>query len=43
VQGGILGDFHFDKNGDPTYNPVTVFRIHRGIGTINRVVAPPTT
>ena len=41
VQGGILGDFHFDKNGDPTYNPVTVFRIHRGIGTINRVVAPP--
>jgi branched-chain amino acid transport system substrate-binding protein len=42
VQGGILGDFHFDKNGDPTYNPVTVFRIHRGIGTVNRVVAPPT-
>jgi hypothetical protein len=23
--GGILGDFRFDKNGDPTYNPVTVF------------------
>jgi branched-chain amino acid transport system substrate-binding protein len=42
VHGGILGDFNFDKNGDPTYNPVTVFRIHRGIGTINRVVAPPT-
>jgi branched-chain amino acid transport system substrate-binding protein len=42
VHGGILGDFHFDRNGDPTYNPLTVFRIHRGIGTINRVVAPPT-
>jgi branched-chain amino acid transport system substrate-binding protein len=42
ARGGILGDFHFDKDGDPTYNPVTVFRIHRGIGTINRVVAPPT-
>jgi branched-chain amino acid transport system substrate-binding protein len=40
VQGGILGNFDFDKNGDPTYNPVTVFRIHRGIGTINRVVSP---
>jgi branched-chain amino acid transport system substrate-binding protein len=41
VTGGILGDFHFDKNGDPTYNPVTVFRIHRGMGTIDQVVAPP--
>jgi branched-chain amino acid transport system substrate-binding protein len=42
VHGGILGDFHFDKNGDPTYNPVTVFRIHRGVAKIDRVVSPPT-
>jgi branched-chain amino acid transport system substrate-binding protein len=42
VRGGILGDFRFDRNGDPTYNPVTVFRIHRGVANVDRVVSAPT-
>src|SRR5439155_3645707 len=41
VHGGILGDFRFDQNGDPTVNPATIFRIHHGIGRIDRVVSPP--
>jgi branched-chain amino acid transport system substrate-binding protein len=40
VRGGILGDLSFDRNGDPTLNPVTILRVHRGIGKIDRVVSP---
>jgi branched-chain amino acid transport system substrate-binding protein len=40
VRGGILGDLSFDKNGDPTLNPVTIIRIHRGLGKVDRVVSP---
>lgn len=40
VRGGIIGTFGFDKNGDPTLNPATIFRVHRGVGEMNRVVSP---
>ena len=42
VRNGILGSFRFDRNGDPTLNPVIIFRVHGGRGRLDRVlVAPP--
>jgi branched-chain amino acid transport system substrate-binding protein len=38
---GILGSFRFDRNGDPTLAPVTVFRVQGAHGRVDRVVAPP--
>jgi len=41
VRNGILGSFRFDRNGDPTYNPVIIFRVHAGRGLLDRVLAAP--
>jgi branched-chain amino acid transport system substrate-binding protein len=41
VSSGILGSFRFDRNGDPTLNPVTVFRVVGVKATFNRVVTVP--
>jgi branched-chain amino acid transport system substrate-binding protein len=38
---GILGSFRFDRSGDPTLNPVTVFRAVAGKSKFDRVVTPP--
>lgn len=38
VNGGILGTFRFDRNGDMSPGPVTVYRVKHGHQTINRVV-----
>jgi branched-chain amino acid transport system substrate-binding protein len=38
VNGGILGTFRFDGNGDMSPGPVTIFRVKNGHQTINRVV-----
>jgi branched-chain amino acid transport system substrate-binding protein len=37
VKGGILGTFRFDRNGDMSPGPVTVYRVKHGHQTINRV------
>jgi branched-chain amino acid transport system substrate-binding protein len=39
--GGVLGSFRFDASGDPTTNPVTVFRIEGAKEKLDRVVNPP--
>src|SRR5206468_13081294 len=53
VRGGILGDFHFDADGDFDPSPVTIFRVVRGPrrssthlpdfdgGVVDRVVSVP--
>jgi branched-chain amino acid transport system substrate-binding protein len=53
VRGGILGDFHFDAEGDIDPSPVTIFRVVRGPqrslthlpdfdgGVVDRVVSVP--
>lgn len=38
---GILGSFRFDRSGDSTLNPVTVFRAVEGHSKFDRVVTPP--
>jgi ABC-type branched-subunit amino acid transport system substrate-binding protein len=38
---GILGSFRFDRSGDSTLNPVTVFRAVEGNSKFDRVVTPP--
>lgn len=30
VHDGIVGSFRFDRNGDPTYNPIMIFRVAGG-------------
>ena len=41
VHGGILGDFGFDRNGDMTPSPVTIYRVKHGGQTIDRVLRVP--
>jgi branched-chain amino acid transport system substrate-binding protein len=41
VRNGILGSFRFDRNGDSTYHPVIIFRVHGGRGRLDRVLAAP--
>jgi branched-chain amino acid transport system substrate-binding protein len=51
VQNGLLGTFHFDRNGDTTLNPITILRPERPGGrttimsfsgaAIDRVLTPP--
>ena len=41
VRNGIVGSFSFDRNGDPSFNPTMVFRIHNGKGKLDRVIVPP--
>ena len=38
---GIIGSFSFDRNGDPSFNPTMIFRIHDGKGEFDRVITPP--
>jgi hypothetical protein len=38
VEGGLIGSFAFDENGDPTRAAVTIMRIHGGRAEIVRVV-----
>jgi branched-chain amino acid transport system substrate-binding protein len=33
VNGGLLGSFRFDANGDPSVTPITIFRAERGGGS----------
>jgi hypothetical protein len=42
IRNGIIGSFHFDKNGDPTFNPIMIFRV-RGGGKVrfDRLITPP--
>jgi branched-chain amino acid transport system substrate-binding protein len=41
VHGGILGDFKFDRYGDMTPSPVTIYRIKRGSQVTDRVILAP--
>src|SRR3954453_9861133 len=38
----ILGSLKFDKNGDVTANPVTIYKIKNGRSVTFRVIKPPT-
>ena len=40
MRNGIIGSFSFDRNGDPSFNPTMIFRIHDGMGKLDRVVIP---
>ena len=39
----ILGNLNFNKNGDVTANPVTIYKIKNGRSVTFRVIKPPTT
>jgi branched-chain amino acid transport system substrate-binding protein len=42
VTNGIIGNFSFDKNGDPTYNPIMIFVVaHGGHVHLDRVIDVP--
>jgi branched-chain amino acid transport system substrate-binding protein len=38
VSRGLIGSFSFDANGDPTFAPVTVFRVHNRATQFVRIV-----
>jgi branched-chain amino acid transport system substrate-binding protein len=40
IKGGILGTFGFNKNGDVTANPVTIYKIVGGKSTTLKVIVP---
>jgi branched-chain amino acid transport system substrate-binding protein len=40
IEGGILGSFRFDRNGDTTSNPFTIYVGRHGRGIVDRVVIP---
>ena len=41
ITNGILGTFGFNKNGDVTANPVTIYKIVDGKSTTFKVIVPP--
>jgi hypothetical protein len=41
VRNGIIGSFRFDRSGDPTFNPVMIFRVQGGKVRFDRLIAPP--
>lgn len=41
LQNSILGNVSFNKNGDVTANPVTIYRIKAGKSTTFKVIVPP--
>jgi branched-chain amino acid transport system substrate-binding protein len=41
IQNGIFGNFAFDKNGDVTANPVSIYQIKGGKSTTYKVIVPP--
>jgi branched-chain amino acid transport system substrate-binding protein len=43
VEKGILGSFGFDRNGDTTANPFTIYVGRDGKSVLDRVVTPPHT
>ena len=40
VAGGILGDFSFDRNGDTTAGPITVYEIVNGLPKVLKILRP---
>jgi branched-chain amino acid transport system substrate-binding protein len=40
---GILGKLSFNKNGDVTANPVTIYQVKAGKSTTYQVIVPPST
>jgi branched-chain amino acid transport system substrate-binding protein len=43
LKGSILGNVSFNKNGDVTSNPVTIYKVKGGKSTTYRVIVPPNT
>jgi branched-chain amino acid transport system substrate-binding protein len=43
LKGSILGNMSFNKNGDVTSNPVTIYKVKGGKSTTLKVIVPPTT
>jgi branched-chain amino acid transport system substrate-binding protein len=41
IRNGFIGSFHFDRHGDPSLNPVMIFRVRHGKGALDRVITPP--
>jgi hypothetical protein len=41
IRNGVIGSFGF-KHGDPTFNPVMIFRVRHGATVLDRVITPPT-
>jgi branched-chain amino acid transport system substrate-binding protein len=41
LKGSILGNVSFNKNGDVTSNPVTIYRVKGGKTTTFKVIVPP--
>jgi branched-chain amino acid transport system substrate-binding protein len=41
IRHGLIGSFRFDKHGDPTFNPIMIFRVSRGKGRFDRLIVPP--
>ncbi len=41
VRHGLIGSFRFDKHGDPTFNPIMIFRVSQGKGRFDRLIVPP--
>jgi branched-chain amino acid transport system substrate-binding protein len=42
LSGSILGHVSFNKNGDVTANPVTIYQVKAGKSTTYKVIIPPT-
>jgi ABC-type branched-subunit amino acid transport system substrate-binding protein len=42
LTGSILGHVSFNKNGDVTANPVTIYQVKAGKSTTYKVIIPPT-
>jgi len=42
LKNSILGNVSFNKNGDVTSNPVTIYRVKGGKSTTFKVIVPPT-
>ncbi len=41
LKNSILGDLSFNKNGDVTANPVTIYKVKGGKSTTLKVIVPP--
>ena len=41
LRNSILGNVSFNKNGDVTANPVTIYQVKAGKSTTYKVIVPP--
>ena len=41
LKNSILGNLSFNKNGDVTANPVTIYQVKNGKSTTYKVIVPP--